>query len=244
MPVQDDERERELVRLFNLTWDHAHSRAGTDAELTVHVAGKKYQLEVEVKSTTGSTVSTARDVSMEHIRKWRTKMFVIGFYSKTGSRPELLKCLCMTPVDMEPWIAEIESKISIDFKLAALAPHRLRLEDLFDVCGKLDTYSIGDAKALHKSQWTAAEYSSAPDVTVDGTRRISQDKMLAILKLRSRYIAERGSTLNNPHITSKFLAPFFGTDRAVEGSNWATTIRSIASEFIVNHPGHPAIGKA
>jgi hypothetical protein len=28
MSVQDDERERELVRMFNLEWDATHQRAG------------------------------------------------------------------------------------------------------------------------------------------------------------------------------------------------------------------------
>ncbi len=89
MPVQDDERERELVRMFNLDWDPAHQRAGVDAMLHIDVDRQMYRFEVEVKSSTGSTVSTARDVGMEHIQKWRRKLFVVGFYSKEARRPEL-----------------------------------------------------------------------------------------------------------------------------------------------------------
>ena len=118
MPVQDDERERELVRMFNLDWDPAHQRAGVDALLNIRVDKKPFQFEVEVKSSTGSTVSTARDVGMDHIQKWRTKLFVIGFYSREARRPELQHCLCLTPLDMEPWIASIESKI--------MAPRRFK----------------------------------------------------------------------------------------------------------------------
>ena len=55
MTVQDDERERELVRLFNLRWDPAHQRAGVDALLDVTVDGVAHTVEVEVKSTTGRT---------------------------------------------------------------------------------------------------------------------------------------------------------------------------------------------
>ena len=55
MPVQDDERERELVRMFNLDWDPAHQRAGVDAVLDVDVDGQSFRFEVEVKSSTGST---------------------------------------------------------------------------------------------------------------------------------------------------------------------------------------------
>ena len=93
MTVQDDERERELVRIFNLAWDPGHQRAGVDALLSLTIDGQACQFEVEVKSTTGTTVSTARDVGMTHIQKWRTKLFVIGFYSKKARRPELQRCI-------------------------------------------------------------------------------------------------------------------------------------------------------
>ena len=240
MPVQDDERERELVRMFNLDWDPAHQRAGVDALLDVDVGSQPYRFEVEVKSTTGSTVSTARDVGMEHIQKWRRKLFVIGFYSKEARRPELRHCLCLTPMDMEPWIASIEAKILIDFKLAQRASRRLVLADVFEVCGEKATYSIDDAKRLHKQQWTADEYAAALDVDLGSERRISQAKMLEILQLRSKYIAERGATLNNPHVTKTHLNAFAGSSRVVCGPNWAAGIRQIATEFVLAHPGHHA----
>lgn len=241
MPVQDDERERELVRMFNLEWDPAHQRAGVDALLEIEVERQPYRFEVEVKSSTGSTVSTARDVGMVHIQKWRRKFFVIGFYSRDARRPELQHCLCLTPLDMEPWIASIEAKISIDFKLAHRASQRLVLEDLYDVCGKQETYSLEDAKRLHKQQWTAEEYAAALDTEVGGKKRISPAKMLEILQLRSKYIAERGATLNNPHITSSHLRTFSGTNRVVKAPNWAAGIRQIAIDFVRANPEHPAV---
>jgi hypothetical protein len=241
MPVQDDERERELVRMFNLAWDPAHQRAGVDALLDIEVDGRTFRLEVEVKSSTGETVSTARDVGMGHIQKWRKKLFVIGFYTRDARRPELLRCLCLTPLDMEEWIASIEEKILIDFKLALLASKRLELTDLFEVCGKKKDYSIADAKRLHKQQWTAQEYASASDLCINGEPRISRAKMLEILQLRSKYIAERGATLNNPHITKTYLDQFKSTDRVVQGPNWAAEVRRIASGFIRNNPTHHSV---
>lgn len=241
MPVQDDERERELVRMFNLAWDPSHQRAGVDAVLDVALADRQVRFEVEVKSTTGSTVSTARDVGMEHIQKWRRKLFVIGFYSREARRPELQRCLCLTPLDMEPWISSIEKKIMIDFKLASCASRRLELDDLFEVCGEQETYSLDDAKRLHKQQWTAEEYDSALDVVVDDEPRISQAKMLEILSLRSKYIAERGATLNNPHITKAHLDQFLGTNREVSSPNWAEAIRQIATTFVQDNSDHAAI---
>lgn len=240
MPVQDDERERELVRMFNLEWDPAHQRGGVDALLDIEVDGKSYRFEVEVKSSTGSTVSTARDVGMEHIQKWRRKLFVLGFYSREARRPELQHCLCLTPIDMEPWIASIEAKILIDFKLALRASRRLVLADLFEVCGEQETYSLEDAKRLHKQQWTAEEYAAALDVERGGKKRISREKMLEILQLRSKYIAERGATLNNPHISRTHLNTFTGSNRVVVGPNWAAGIREIATDFVRAHPLHVA----
>ena len=240
MSVQDDERERELVRMFNLAWDPDHQRAGVDALLEVAVDGRTFRFEVEVKSTTGDTVSTARDVGMEHIQRWRRMLFVIGFYSKEARRPELQRCLCLTPVDMEPWIASIESKILNDFKIAARASRRLRLDDLFDVCGEQSSYLIEDARRLHRQQWSTLQYEGALDTSEGGEARISQAKMLEILQLRSRYVAERGATLNNPHVTKSHLRPFFGTGKEVPGGTWASGIRQLATAFVREHPGHPA----
>ena len=117
------------------------------------------------------------------------------------------------------------------------------LADLFEVCGRQDTYSLDDAKRLHKSQWTADQYAAAVDVNLGAERRISQTKMLEILQLRSKYIAERGATLNNPHITKAHLDPFAGSSREVSGPNWAAGIRRIAADFARANPGHVAAKK-
>lgn len=75
---------------------------------------------------------------------------------------------------------------------------------------------------------------------MDGKRRISATRMLDIFRLRSKYIAERGATLNNPHITKAHLALFAGTRREVN-SNWAEMVKSIAQSFVAEHAGHPAL---
>ena len=240
MTVQDNERERELVRLFNLKWDASHQRSGVDAFLDVRTEAGLLRFEVEVKSTTGQTVSTARDVGMDHIQKWRTKIFVIGFYSRAAGRPELNTCLCLTPGDMEPWIVSIEQKIMPDFQIAKLASKRLSLDDVFAVCGKKAHYTIADAKRLHKLQWTVGQYQEAEDVVVDGKRRISPGRMLDIFRLRAKYIAERGATLNNPHIPKAHLQLFFGTGREVK-VDWAMRISSSVGSFAAEHANHPAV---
>jgi hypothetical protein len=244
MPVLDDERERELVRMFNLDWDPAHQRGGVDAQLEIEIDGRIHQFEVEVKSTTGTTVATARDVGMDHIQRWRKMLFVIGFYSREARRPELRRSFCLTPLDLEPWIASIESKISTDFRLAACTSRNLTMDDLFEVCGRQTAYSLEDAKRLHKQQWSAVEYEAALDTEEAGVPKISPTKMLEILQLRAKYIAERGATLNNPHISASHLSRFCETNREVIGNTWATSIRRLAEEFVADHPSHPAIRRA
>lgn len=142
-------------------------------------------------------------------------------------------------MDLEPWIANIESKIKIDFELAERASRRFELDDLFHVCGKKKTYSLAEAKRLHKQEWTKLQYDAALDIAVKGKPQISQRKMLEILRLRSKYVTERGATLNNPHITRELLAKFVGTNREIVDDQ-AASIRRIALEFIREHPGHTA----
>lgn len=242
MTVQDDERERELSALFGLEWDAAHERHGVDALLTdIQVNGVTYQLEVEVKSSTTLDVGTARDFGMAHIDRWRKMFFVFGFYSRERGRPELQRSLCLTPVDMEPWLQAKEEQMQIDFRLAARVSSHLQLADLFAVCGEQAHYSIEDAKRLHKLQYSAQQYSEAADLLVDGVPRLSQDRMLEILKRRAQYIAERGSTINNPHITKTFLRGFLGTSREITNrTQCAPRIRAIATEFLQAYPNHPA----
>jgi hypothetical protein len=242
MPVQDDARERELVRVFNLAWDPEHQRHGVDALLKdIEVDGKRYEFEVEVKSSTKYSISTARDFGMEHIKRWRKMLFVFGFYSTSkGRQPELDRALCLTPVDLEPWLAEKEAQIAIDYRLATRAPLKLALDDLFAVIGEKSAYTLEEARRLHKSQWTALEYEAAIDTEENGVPLISQSKMLEILKLRAQYIAERGSTVNNTHIGKLYIKQFLGTDREVTENAWAASIRAVAERFIREFPGHPA----
>ncbi len=232
MTVQDDERERELVRLFNLDWDPAHQRSGVDAVLRLDVGGITHDIEIEVKSTTKDTVSTARDVGMAHVQRWRSKLFVIGFYTRDARRPELKRCLCLTPSDMADWIDSIAAKVELDHRIAQRAGAALQLSDLHSVCEERGVYSVKLAKDVLRQQWSAEQYASAADVVdSDGQRALSAGSMLGILRARAAYIAERGATLNNPHITSKHLARFVGTDREVT-NDWAARIRAIATQWI------------
>jgi len=219
MAVQDDAREQELCNLFNLEWDPDHARGGDDAWFETISCGVSSLVPVEVKSTTKESVTTARDVGLSHLEKWRTKFWVIGFYSSLPGLPRLRDCLCLTPDQMRPWIDSLEAYIRPDLKLAEIASNALTLDDLHYVCGDKPEYKIIDAKALYKRQWTKQQYHDAMDMT----NAYSPDRMLEILRERLKYIARRGSTLNNPKISKKFLSRF-ANERIT--ANHAATIRA------------------
>jgi hypothetical protein len=243
MTVQDDQRERELCRLFNLTWDPDHERSGTDAHFSVEVDGRRYRIPVEVKSSTKDSVSTARDCGMDHVEKWKRVMWVIGFYSRERS-PRLLSMLCLTPADMALWITEIEDRIGPDYLIAEHAAESVRftLEDLYTICGAKEAYEVADAKRLLKRQWSNEQYRAARDMRIGRALKISPQKMLELLTLRARYIARRGATLNNPHVPKTFLTGFEGTDRVVATNGEpAVRIREIVRSYIGSTRNHPFI---
>ena len=206
MAVQDDKRETEMRELVGLR-SRAH-RSGIDAYLDFAVGGRRYAVPVELKSTTVGSVSTARDVGPEHIAKWRSRVWLVGFYDSDGVT--LKRMLALGPDDMEPWVSRIERYIAPDFLLGERAAMKLGIDDLHVVCGEKSAYTLEDAQALYKRQWSKSDYLSQMDLQ-DG---YSPQRMLQILRLRARYLNDRGATLNNPHIPKRFFATF--ADKMVE----------------------------
>ena len=72
------------------------------------------------------------------------------------------------------------------------------------ILGKKEKYTYDDAKKLHKMQYKKDEYLEMMDIK-DG---YSGKRMLKILKDRSEYLMNRGSTLNNPHIPKSYFDNF------------------------------------
>ena len=197
MAFQDDERENYLIELFDLSQPPDRGRAGVDAYLTLD--GKS--LPFELKTTANGSVTTVRDFGPDHIKKWRDKHWLIGVYDKKGIN--LQYSLYGSPQRMGPWIEEKEEYIRRDFELAELAPELLSEAHLDQIMGAKNTYSIADAKLLQKKQYKAQEYIELADLP---NRTYSKSKMLEILRDRLRYISQRGSTLNNPHIPASYFS--------------------------------------
>ena len=215
MAIQDDGRENEIRELFKLT--KVGGRGDVDAILTLD--GKKY--DFELKSTTKNSVSTVRDLGPDHILKWRKMHWIVGVYNPAGSK--LLDCYYASPAQMKTWVDEIAGYIDPDFKLAEVVPELIGAKEMVAVLGNKAKYTLEDAQGLQKAQHTKAEYLSMMDVAGG----YSPKRMLEILKSRCKYVIERGSTLNNPHIS---LSYFKKCDQI--GSNHAARLRDLVKKSV------------
>lgn len=211
MVVQDDAREEEVRKLFELERPGDHSRGGTDAILRMD--GEV--IEFELKSTTKGSVTTVRDFGPDHLRKWERKHWLIGRYD---NRQRLQYCLYGSPTAMRPWIQQKAEYVAPDFRLADLAAARLADDDLVRVCGDKDEYTLQDAQKLQKRQYSIADYRRL----MDRPNGYSRARMLEILRDRLEYLCNRGSTLNNPHIPENY---FNGWEKITD--NHATRLRDM-----------------
>jgi hypothetical protein len=191
---QDDSREESMRQLFKLAKETNEGRSGTDGYL--EIKGKLIPFELKTTSDKKGSVTTVRDFGLEHIKKWKDKHWLIGFYSG-----EKIIYKYGSPAQMSQWVKEKEIYITPDYELANITYERLTLEDLYKVLGKKALYTIQEAQTLHKKQLTVAEYKKLQDKD----NFYSPNAMLQILKLRAKYLIERGSTLNNPHIPGGYF---------------------------------------
>ncbi|CCQ66094.1 hypothetical protein [Crocosphaera watsonii] len=139
MTVQDDARENQLIKLFQLEQPPNRRRNDTDALL--NYKGKTFYFEL--KSTTKNSVTTVRDFGIEHIKKWQNKHWIIGFYDQETN---LKYCHYASPKEMSKWIKEKEQYIAGDFKLAQLVPNLINLQVMYNIVGEKQYYTIQDAK--------------------------------------------------------------------------------------------------
>ena len=211
---QDDDRENEMRELFNLYKDENEGRSGIDAYLDID----GHTIPFELKTTSNGSVTTVRDFSPEHIKKWKNKHWLIGFhldaetYYKYGS-----------PSMMEEWILGKGEYIAPDFQLANIIPSKLNLKELYKILGKKGKYSYEDAKLIQKKQYLKTKYEELQDLK----NGYSPNRMLEILKDRAKYLMERGSTLNNPHIPHSY---FKGWTEITD--NHAEQLRSMVRTYI------------
>jgi len=220
MPVQDDAREQQMVDLFNLSVPEDRRRDDIDANLDLEEVD--VALPFELKSTTGTSVSTVRDFGPEHIAKWRNLHWLFAFYDKDGKK--LRHCRYASPADMASWIADKERYVLPDLVLAQRAPQLVTDDVLVQVMGDREQYSIADAKSIMKNQWSAQQYRDNADLA-EGS--YSRDRMVRLLQERCGYVIRRGATLNNPHIPGPYLNKLTRIER-----DHAATLRQLVRTYL------------
>jgi hypothetical protein len=107
--VQDDAREAFMAAYCGLK--SLGKRSGTDV---CDIGGNPFEL----KSATGDSVSTARDVGLHTIAAWRAKYWVFTVGSKLSGSWVMRELFIAHPGDLEPWFAEIEAKLRRDAEAA------------------------------------------------------------------------------------------------------------------------------
>lgn len=209
MPAQDDARENHLVALFNLERPENRVRHGVDAMLDLD--GEKIEFELKSITTKKGGLTTVRDFGRDHIEKWRTKHWIVAIYQDE----QLIACRYGSPDAMKPWVDGRWAYIQADFLAAEVVPQHVDMEEMEQVLGKKDVYTLADAQSLHKLQYSIKQYRDLMDLKSG----YSPQAMLGIFRDRIRYVMERGSTLNNPKVPQKVL------------DTWATITKDHAAEL-------------
>jgi hypothetical protein len=229
--AQDDVREREMRTLFNLTKPEEYGRGDIDAVLELEgvavpdaLSGQTIPFELKSSTRGVPNISTVRDFGLHYIEKWRTLHWLFGVYDRADGEVKLQYCLYGSPERMRPWFDEKANYIAPDVALAACVPELIGDDVLTAVMGDSDDFGYEDAKRLMKNQHNRAGYREAADL--EGGR-YSRGAMLEMLRSRSRYVIERGSTLNNPHISASYFKDWERIER-----NHAARLRELVVEAL------------
>lgn len=108
--VQDDWRERKMIEIFDLI-PGGNNRIGVDAYLD------NLTNEIELKTTSKGGVSTARDLGLDHINKWRKRYWIIASF-KAGQL-SFDRFFFFAPQHMELWYTGIEKRLGETHHLSA-----------------------------------------------------------------------------------------------------------------------------
>src|SRR5262249_1873289 len=108
----------------------------------------------------------------------------------------LSACKYASPDDLKPWVEDRWNYIKTDFMAAEVVPACVPIEAMYEIIGKKEIYTLDDARALQKLQYSAEKYRAAMDIAGG----YSAEAMLGVFRDRIKYLLSRGSTLNNPKV--------------------------------------------
>lgn len=208
---QAGQREEALANIFSLLL--GTRRQGIDATLTLRDG---LQVDFELKSTEGDSVTSARDLDLKLIEKWRAAHWLIGSFSPGNlTRPNSV--FYGSPEQMRAWLDEQCLYIAPDIKIAQLALSLVKSQrQLAQVLGRKSWYPKETAKLLLKRQkfLNADDGKPAEGSYVDrmnfpakglGAKGFTPDVMIGLVRERLTYLLWRGISRNNPHISASYL---------------------------------------
>lgn len=186
MSVQDDAREKNMVRMFNLKQHSDRKRHDPDA----YLISNGNELKFELKSTTTGSLSTVRDFGRDHIEKWKEMHWIVGFYHKDKTDdPEY--CVYVPPSEMKIWVDKMWEYVRQDYETAEIAAEKMTQFDVFRLFGKKNKYTLDDAKSVQKNQLTAKQYLDRMDhpsaITRNSFRKIISPLLLKELNSDLRF---------------------------------------------------------
>lgn len=208
---QDDSREQDMLRVFGLRQETGSSRGDNDAFLDL--GGKQAQC-LELKSSTTTNLVTARDFSMQHILDWRSKHVLGSFYDKGGNT--IRWSLLIPNVILKEWLDEqaayIHCDISILESLVEEVSQEMVRQIRISVFGEKEHYTLQELKRLLKQQINKEAYLEFLDVEMDGERLCSPGQMDFAIIQRTKYLLNRGTSRNNPHISDGWIRKIIERD--------------------------------
>lgn len=215
-----------MAQAFNIVIPEGRSRIATDAYLPLEVDGEVINVPFELKSLGRRSSSTARDVGLNHIARWRLTHWAFGYFDAGGTI--MTSARYGSPDAMKPWLDELEAYITPDLTIAGILPTHVNEELLVTVVGDLGVYPLSAVFAIQKRQWSKADYLAAADAELDGKPAYSRARALEILRTRAEYLLKRGSTLNNPSIPKKVL----DTLPEFTGHQWAKNFVELVAPVV------------
>ena len=208
---QDDSREQDMLRVFGLRQETDSSRGDNDAFLDI---GGRAPQRLELKSSTTTNLVTARDFSLQHISEWRVKHVLGSFYDKGGNtiRWSILIPNCILNEWLDEQVEYIKCDISILESLGEEVSHEMAREIRSNLFGIKEHYTLADLKRLLKQQVGKERYLKFLDLLVDGEQVCSPAQMDMAIILRTRYLLNRGTSRNNPHISDGWIKKIIERD--------------------------------
>jgi hypothetical protein len=179
MSVQDDAREKNMVRMFNLKQHSDRKRHDPDAYLISNGS----ELKFELKSTTTGSLSTVRDFGRDHIEKWKEMHWIVGFYDKNKT-DDPVYCVYVPPSGMKRWVDKMWEYVRKDYETAEIAAEKIAKSDVYRLFGEKNSYTLDDAKSVQKNQLTAKQYRDRMDHPQAITRK-SFRKVISPVLLRA-----------------------------------------------------------